>query len=152
ARFLCHLQGEDGTFGERPDEAAGKAELTARAVCALLTVPGPHWGAIQRAVPHLATSLAEAVSSELREDRDESAWERCCDVTEALSAFDAQRRARPRSQSDDGDDWAFCKQSLEAVSRTFSKPIAMLPAPLEAAVTCGYLLCRVADTVEDHPA
>jgi phytoene/squalene synthetase len=38
------------------------------------------------------------------------------------------------------------------VSRTFSKPIAMLPPQLEAAVTCGYLLCRIADTVEDHPA
>jgi squalene monooxygenase len=152
ARFLCHLQEERGTFGERADEAAGTAELTARAVRALLTVPGPHWGAIQRAVPHLATDLAEAVSSELNEGHSESAWERCCDVTEALAAFDAQRRARPHSELEGGDDWAFCKHSLEAVSRTFSKPIAMLPAPLEAAVTCGYLLCRVADTVEDHPA
>lgn len=46
-------------------------------------------------------------------------------------------------------DWGFCKQSLHDVSRTFSRPIAMLREPLEKAVTCGYLLCRVADTIED---
>ena len=48
-------------------------------------------------------------------------------------------------------DWSFCKQSLEEVSRTFSRPIAMLRPPLERTVTCGYLLCRIVDTVEDDP-
>lgn len=48
-------------------------------------------------------------------------------------------------------DHAFCKASLVKVSRTFSKPIEMLPGELGTAVTCGYLLCRLADTVEDHP-
>ncbi|HEY6879328.1 MAG TPA: FAD-dependent oxidoreductase, partial [Polyangiales bacterium] len=50
ARFLCAQQHEDGTWHPRSDERAGAPELTARAVQALLTVPGPHWGAIQRAV------------------------------------------------------------------------------------------------------
>lgn len=50
------------------------------------------------------------------------------------------------------DDWVFCKQALSEVSRTFSRPIAMLPGNLEVAVTLGYLLCRIADTVEDHPS
>ena len=36
------------------------------------------------------------------------------------------------------------------VSRTFSKPIELLPQPLRVALTCGYLLCRVVDTVEDY--
>ncbi|MFI5306332.1 MAG: squalene/phytoene synthase family protein [Polyangiales bacterium] len=49
------------------------------------------------------------------------------------------------------DDWELCVRSLQAVSRTFSRPIAMLPHELEVAVTCGYLLCRIADTIEDHP-
>ncbi len=49
-------------------------------------------------------------------------------------------------------DWAFCVRSLEEVSRTFSKPILLLPDELKVAVTLGYLLCRIADTVEDHPA
>lgn len=49
------------------------------------------------------------------------------------------------------DDWEFCKHNLIAVSRTFSRPIEMLPPLLERAVTCGYLLCRLADTIEDHP-
>src|SRR3954466_15796134 len=47
-------------------------------------------------------------------------------------------------------DWAFCEQALLDVSRTFSKPIELLPKPLRVALTCGYLLCRVVDTVEDH--
>jgi phytoene/squalene synthetase len=48
-------------------------------------------------------------------------------------------------------DWAYCEQALVDVSRTFSKPIAFLPEALRVALTCGYLLCRVIDTVEDHP-
>jgi farnesyl-diphosphate farnesyltransferase len=51
----------------------------------------------------------------------------------------------------DPSDWAFCKDALEAVSRTFSQPIAFLPEELRIAVTLGYLLCRIADTIEDHP-
>ncbi|HEY3255469.1 MAG TPA: phytoene/squalene synthase family protein, partial [Polyangiaceae bacterium] len=47
-------------------------------------------------------------------------------------------------------DWAYCQQALLDVSRTFSKPIELLPEPLRVALTCGYLLCRVVDTVEDH--
>ena len=48
------------------------------------------------------------------------------------------------------EDWAYCQQALVDVSRTFSKPIQLLPEPLRVALTCGYLLCRVVDTVEDH--
>src|SRR6187399_2883422 len=47
-------------------------------------------------------------------------------------------------------DWAYCEQALVDVSRTFSKPIQLLPEPLRVALTCGYLLCRIVDTVEDH--
>ncbi len=46
-------------------------------------------------------------------------------------------------------DWDFCKARLVRVSRTFSIPIGMLRERLEIAVTCGYLLCRIVDTVED---
>lgn len=48
-------------------------------------------------------------------------------------------------------DWSFCKLALAQHSRTFAIPIAMLQAPLEQGVTAAYLLCRVADTVEDNP-
>jgi len=51
----------------------------------------------------------------------------------------------------DPADWAFCRERLEEVSRTFAQPIGMLPGSLSVAATCGYLLCRVADTIEDHP-
>jgi 2-polyprenyl-6-methoxyphenol hydroxylase-like FAD-dependent oxidoreductase/phytoene/squalene synthetase len=50
-----------------------------------------------------------------------------------------------------GPDWDFCQTALEGVSRSFAQPIAALPPPLRVAVTCGYLLCRVADTIEDAP-
>ena len=49
-------------------------------------------------------------------------------------------------------DWEFCKESLLNVSRTFARPIELLDQPLRVAVTCGYLLCRIADTVEDMPS
>ncbi|MET0286220.1 MAG: squalene/phytoene synthase family protein [Polyangiales bacterium] len=153
ARFLCTQQHADGTWHARSDERAGSPELTARAVQALLTVPGPHWGAIQRAVPHLVTLLSDTLSADVRAARDES-WDRCCDVVDALAGWEQKRRTRPRAEGVkvEGDDWTFCKESLVAVSRTFSKPIQMLPGDLEVAVTCGYLLCRIADTIEDHPA
>ncbi len=154
ARFLCAQQDADGTWHTRTDERAGPPELTARAVQALLTVPGPHWGAIQRAVPYLVALLSDTLSADVREARGSESWDRCCDVVDALAGWEKSRRARPRADSAkvEGDDWTFCKQSLVAVSRTFSRPIQMLPGDLEVAVTCGYLLCRIADTIEDHPA
>ena len=47
-------------------------------------------------------------------------------------------------------DWDFCASSLRKVSRTFSRPIEVLPGDLRRAVTCGYLLCRIVDAVEDN--
>jgi farnesyl-diphosphate farnesyltransferase len=47
-------------------------------------------------------------------------------------------------------DWAFCDSSLNQVSRTFSQPIAMLGSgTLRRTTACAYLLCRIADTIED---
>lgn len=40
---------------------------------------------------------------------------------------------------------------LPTVSRTFALTIPQLPASLRRAVTNAYLLCRVADTIEDEP-
>lgn len=47
-------------------------------------------------------------------------------------------------------DWDFCVSSLRQVSRTFSRPIEVLPGDLRKSVTCGYLLCRIVDAVEDN--
>ncbi len=49
-------------------------------------------------------------------------------------------------------DSQWCRERLPQVSRTFAIGIAGLPEPLQMWVTVGYLLCRVADTVEDAPA
>ena len=49
------------------------------------------------------------------------------------------------------DSLSFCRTALGEVSRTFAIPISMLRPRLEATVTCGYLLCRILDTVEDEP-
>jgi len=40
---------------------------------------------------------------------------------------------------------------LVHVSRSFALTIPELPAGLRATVTCAYLLCRIADTIEDEP-
>jgi len=66
-----------------------------------------------------------------------------------LNARDAEGPLASRRAS--AADRALTKQSLLDVSRTFARPIEMLPGDLETAVTCGYLLCRVADTIEDNP-
>lgn len=45
----------------------------------------------------------------------------------------------------------FCTTILPAVSRTFALGIRVLPGHLGQAVLDAYLLCRIADTVEDAP-
>jgi farnesyl-diphosphate farnesyltransferase len=47
---------------------------------------------------------------------------------------------------------SYQEQILPYVSRTFALTIPQLPEPLRTAVTNAYLLCRIADTVEDEPA
>ncbi|AEK58889.1 MULTISPECIES: phytoene/squalene synthase family protein [Acidithiobacillus] len=46
---------------------------------------------------------------------------------------------------------AFQERSLQAVSRTFALTIPRLPQGLREPVGNGYLLCRIADTIEDDP-
>ena len=46
-------------------------------------------------------------------------------------------------------DLLFCDDMLPKVSRTFAICIRLLPAELEKSVLIAYLLCRIADTVED---
>jgi len=45
----------------------------------------------------------------------------------------------------------FCREILPAVSRTFALSIRALPGTLGHAVLAAYLLCRIADTIEDEP-
>ncbi len=46
----------------------------------------------------------------------------------------------------------FAREVLPAVSRTFALSIKVLPGELGRAVLTSYLLCRIADTLEDEPA
>ena len=47
------------------------------------------------------------------------------------------------------EDILYCDSMLPKVSRTFAPTIRMLPKGLNSIVTVAYLLCRVADTIED---
>lgn len=47
---------------------------------------------------------------------------------------------------------SYQEQILPHVSRTFALTIPQLPATLRISVTNAYLLCRIADTIEDEPA
>ena len=49
-------------------------------------------------------------------------------------------------------DEAYQDRILPGVSRTFALTIPELPPALRASVTNAYLLCRIADTIEDEPA
>ena len=53
------------------------------------------------------------------------------------------------SVSSDGD---YQDEILPHVSRTFALTIPQLPPALATPVTSAYLLCRIADTIEDEPA
>lgn len=46
----------------------------------------------------------------------------------------------------------FCRDILPSVSRTFALSIRVLPGSLGGAVQTSYLLCRIADTIEDDLA
>jgi farnesyl-diphosphate farnesyltransferase len=50
-----------------------------------------------------------------------------------------------------GPDEAYQDEILPKVSRTFALTIPQLPPALRGPVTCAYLLCRIADTIEDEP-
>ncbi|MGH8149650.1 MAG: phytoene/squalene synthase family protein [Steroidobacteraceae bacterium] len=52
----------------------------------------------------------------------------------------------------DVSDEAYQERILPHVSRTFALTIPQLPAGLRSAVTSAYLLCRIADTIEDEAA
>ncbi|MFC7198636.1 phytoene/squalene synthase family protein [Halospeciosus flavus] len=47
------------------------------------------------------------------------------------------------------DDVAWCFEAVHGVSRTFSLTISELEEPMARDICVGYLLCRVADTIED---
>ena len=49
------------------------------------------------------------------------------------------------------DPLTYQSEALPGVSRTFALTIPQLPEPLRHAVGNNYLLCRIADTVEDEP-
>jgi farnesyl-diphosphate farnesyltransferase len=48
------------------------------------------------------------------------------------------------------DAGRFCEEILPGVSRTFAISIKLLPGELGRSVLCAYLLCRIADTIEDE--
>ncbi len=64
-----------------------------------------------------------------------------------MAVMDATERRVSRDR--DRAALAFAKAMIGRVSRTFAIGIAVLPGDLGRAVLVGYLLCRIADTIED---
>ncbi|HEX5581675.1 MAG TPA: squalene/phytoene synthase family protein, partial [Gemmatimonadaceae bacterium] len=78
---------------------------------------------------------------------------------DAVVPAPARRGEAPDDEAPDGEapDAAeleraerFCREILPAASRTFAIGIRALPGTLGRAVLASYLICRVADTVEDE--
>jgi farnesyl-diphosphate farnesyltransferase len=59
--------------------------------------------------------------------------------------------SRAAAAAERGDARRFCEAILPSVSRTFAIGIRALPGDLGRAVLTAYLICRIADTVEDAP-
>ena len=118
----------------------GDPRTTAIVARAILATGAPHVDLAERALASLADApfLGPEAGEALRLYR------------EARAARLQPRRRRGATTKVSDQDRGFCRESLLAVSRTFARPIEMLPGDLGTAVTCGYLLCRIADTVEDN--
>lgn len=56
-----------------------------------------------------------------------------------------------RRQRREDEAMAFCREILPAVARTFALSIRLLPGMLGDTVCVAYLVCRIADTIEDAP-
>jgi farnesyl-diphosphate farnesyltransferase len=64
----------------------------------------------------------------------------------------ANTSLRERPSGDDGSsDLEYQDRILPHVSRTFALTIPQLPLDVRTATTSAYLLCRIADTIEDEP-
>lgn len=126
--------------GQRSDGSFGDAWTTAIVARALLTTGAPLYDAAEKAIASLEQqeSLQIEAGDALRAYRDRRA-------TRIMPNKERRRRAKASER-----DLAYCHQALLAVSRSFARPIEMLPGDLRSAVTCGYLLCRIADTIEDN--
>lgn len=57
----------------------------------------------------------------------------------------------PTKSEESGSDIAYQEAILQGVSRTFALTIPRLPDALRDVVGNAYLLCRIADTIEDEP-
>jgi farnesyl-diphosphate farnesyltransferase len=70
---------------------------------------------------------------------------------EAADADPTVQRLRfeQRPLSREVERW--CRELLPRVSRTFALSVRVLPGELGRAVLAAYLLCRIADTIEDAP-
>src|SRR5262245_57667418 len=68
----------------------------------------------------------------------------CMSAADA-STTDARHEMTPQQAR------AYCRAVLPRVSRTFALNIGILRGELRDAVCCAYLLCRIADTIEDSP-
>ena len=56
------------------------------------------------------------------------------------------------ASSSQTDCWIFCDAILPDVSRSFALIIPQCPHPIDQALCVAYLICRLADTVEDEPS
>lgn len=63
----------------------------------------------------------------------------------------ADSRGTEPGAGQDHSDQEFCESILPQVSRTFALGIRLLPPALSESVATAYLLCRIADTIEDAP-
>lgn len=102
------------------------------------TAPEPALGAVPRTYPR----RAEAAQSSTRFLKPSSGL-----IAKGGSTLPAWEPRRTEGISDD----EYQDYALQGVSRTFALSIPQLPPPLRRSVGNAYLLCRIADTIEDDP-
>ncbi|NUM53576.1 MAG: phytoene/squalene synthase family protein [Candidatus Hydrogenedentes bacterium] len=73
-------------------------------------------------------------------------------ITVNVQATTEEPTANAHLREPFSDDIEFQEEMLRDVSRTFALTIPQLPERLRTVVGNAYLLCRIADTIEDSPA
>lgn len=114
--------------------------------CAILRIYGNHeLLTVLHWLPLTRRAVDGILQCVLEQDRPHNGFARGAAGAPARGCGPAPNRAA-------GGDAALQPDLLRGVARSFALTLAQLPEPLRAPASNLYLLCRIADTIEDDPA
>src|SRR5690242_10799975 len=105
-----------------------------------------------RKTPRNSSGRTEVLMSDRAGGGDRTRAARCPATPARVSFTRVEKSNACGRAANRTDPERFAREILPAVSRTFALSIRVLPGELGRAVLAAYLLCRIADTLEDEPS